>query len=264
MDRMLEDRFFLALHDRDDAVCAAAASELAGTVAMRRLLETYAPLLKTRHMTAAATFFSNFVGGMATGLHYFLSVRNALPDFSLSNLTVRLVPASNGLYRFSFKPGQWTERSAPANEAERAEWLRAALSAFYGETVRPLFEAAADASGMRVSPLWAQLPARFAYFLEELPKVAGEAAAKRAAADYQSLRKLPPVVFNRSQNPFAVPIRRVESLHDAGVTVPMKSGCCLYHLVEGGSYCYTCPRLKEAERAAQREKFRASVRSADG
>ncbi|ASA21748.1 (2Fe-2S)-binding protein [Paenibacillus donghaensis] len=69
--------------------------------------------------------------------------------------------------------------------------------------------------------------------------------------------------FGLAKNPFNVVIRRIEAIDDPAKKVMMRNRCCLYYRIEGGQYCYNCPRLKEAERAERRTEYRKQAAASD-
>ncbi|MED1796213.1 hypothetical protein P4V54_26520 [Brevibacillus nitrificans] len=51
-------------------------------------------MIEGQNDTAAAAYFSSWFGLVAAALHYAISVYQAAPDFSLSNLVAELIPES--------------------------------------------------------------------------------------------------------------------------------------------------------------------------
>jgi ferric iron reductase protein FhuF len=256
----LERHFFVSRREMDNAVWSGPASELLETAQMSSLISVYARLLKAADLAPAATFFSGWLSGPALAVQYAMSVWNKTFDLSLNNLSVQLYN-QDGYYRFSFMLNRWAEQDGPADEAARTEWRSSVLQDVYGNTLRPLLEAVAAASGVHVGQLWGQLPARYHYERNEWLKAAEhELLRRRIADDFRFLtEQLDPQVFGQAKNPLGVKLRLIEDLCDSERHVSIKSACCLYYRTEGGRYCYTCPRLKEAKRAEMRASMRAEA-----
>ncbi|MGO0061116.1 Fe-S oxidoreductase [Brevibacillus fluminis] len=257
----LAEYFSIHLQKKDNALVSLAGTEAQHTGNMNALLEAYAPLIKAREPKAAAAYFGSWISSLALCLQYALSMENKAPDLALSNLTIQLYrEGGQHDWSFAFVVEEWKEGNGPSGEAERASWREETLSRFYAETMRPLLEAAAQAGGHEVGQLWGQLPTKFNYYLEHFSDAAPSCAIRhRIAADYDYLRgELSPAVFGRKKNPFDVKIRYIPDWRDDSKQVRQKNVCCLYYLTGDGQYCYTCPRMKESERAIRAEEMRSS------
>lgn len=256
----LEDKFFISLKDREDALFSIPAKDLLDQDQMERFLQFYAKCIKATDLTAAAAYFCSWLGFVALAQQYMLSLQNKKIDVSLANLVIQLY-AKNQYYAFSFKICRWTESPLPENESIRAKELHQILADLYRGTIRPLIEAASVAAKIHIGQLWGQLPTRFVYYKNRmLDSVDDEVLQTRISDDLHVLRHdLDPHLFGRQKNPFHIEYKMVEDVYDSQRQVPVKSACCLYYKTEGGDYCYTCPRLKEEERSVRREKMREKL-----
>jgi ferric iron reductase protein FhuF len=254
----LEKLFPICLQDREDVIFSQSVAELLQEGSMARLLNTYGPLIKSLKSAATAISFCGWFISVAVALQYSISVRNRAPDFSPQNLVVQLYKADER-YGFAFKINRWTEQTAPVQSKDRALWRNRMLAQFYASTVRPLVEALSDATEIQPAKLWGQFPSAFLYYVDKWYEMDVDPEIKeRIRVDYQSLvEELDGEVFGHRKNPFDVKIRWIESLETPDESVRMKCTCCLYYCLEGGDYCYTCPRLNEEERAARRAQYRA-------
>jgi ferric iron reductase protein FhuF len=253
--KKLESDFRITLQDNTDAVFSMALIDLLEPKNMNQLLETYTPLLKARGHEAAAAYFVSWFSSVPLALQSSISANNAV-HLSLDNLSVQLFPVGE-YYQFSFKITQYELEAAPKAEAERIEWRNQNLVKFYAETVKPLFEVLSAASGMDIGQIWGQLPTRFNYYLPAWIEATVNAELKLNLADdyYALAHELELNVFGRKKNPFDVQIRLIEDIKDPSKQIRMKNACCLYYQVGTGEYCYTCPRLKEEDRAKKRAQY---------
>jgi hypothetical protein len=242
----------------EDALYTFAAEELIDEETMRAFIDTYKPLMKALDDTAAGTYFGGWFSSVALAVQYSVSMYSIMPEISLSNLSVHLIPAG-GYCRVAFSLNGWKFNSAPAYAAERTNWRNEVLLRFYQDTAAPLMRTLSIVTGVRLGELWGQLPTKFNYYIELL--AAGSSSAglmETVQADYSFLKdEMPADVFQLPINPFDVTVRRTEALADPASTVQMRNRCCMYYRTEGGSYCYTCPRLKEEERAKRRAEYRS-------
>ncbi|WP_342561180.1 (2Fe-2S)-binding protein [Paenibacillus sp. FSL R7-0345] len=232
-------------------------AEMTDEAGMRAFVECYRPLIKGLDDKVAATYFAGAFGNVALAVQYALSVYSASPGISLSDLSVHLIP-SNGYWRVVFSLDEWSFTPAPADAKLRTDWRNEQLTQFYRDSAAPLMSMLSHVTGLAGSEIWGQLPTKFNYYLEvftsrDLPAGLPETLQE----DYRYLREeMPAEVFGLKRNPFHVQVRKIESLAEPGKTVNMRNRCCLYYRTEGGSYCYTCPRMKEDERAVRRLEFR--------
>ncbi|RXZ84807.1 (2Fe-2S)-binding protein [Paenibacillaceae bacterium] len=259
----LEEKFGIRLLEASEAVYTVNAADLLNETHMRDFIAAYGPMMKALDDTAAAAYFSSWLSGIALAQQYMVSIYNTALDLSLANISVCLIPAS-GYTRIAFHLHQWRENEGPSASLARGFWREAVLTEFYGETMRPLMERLSAVSGLHIGQLWGQLPTKFNYYMAAFQKITRrESQRKRLADDYEYLKQeLDPAVFGRSKNPFDVKPRMIEHLLDASQQVRMKNSCCRYIHTENGDYCYTCPRLKEEERAVLRRDYRAKASAA--
>jgi ferric iron reductase protein FhuF len=253
----LEKQFSITTTQKENPLFSLTARELLNAEKMALLVQIYAPLMKAKELPAVATYFASWFGGVALGLQYMMSVWNHSVDFSLDHLTIEL-EVNEGREGFTFVCNKKHVQQAPTSDTERAIWREQQLRKFYSGTVAPLFRALADATGIECGSIWGQLPTRFNYYMDIfIASTEDNAAKQRLTEDYRFLsREMDPAAFGRPKNPFDVKIRWIEDARDPEKKVRMKNMCCLYYQTEGGFYCYTCPRMKEAERAERRVSMR--------
>ncbi|WP_158301567.1 (2Fe-2S)-binding protein [Paenibacillus mesophilus] len=259
MDFECLQKFNVGLNEKEHVVYSVAAARLGDREVMEQLIEAYAPLIKALDRTAAATYFCNQFANACLALQYAVSVLGKSIDLSLDNMTVQLF-AHEGKYGVAYKLDRWAEQAAPSDAMERRLWLERVLTDFYGKTVKPLYESAAVIGDVDAGQMWGLLPTRFNYMTEQW-LLAEESESIRSAIsdDYAFLKhEVPASVFGRSKNPLDVKIRWIEDLKDPCKQIRMKNVCCQYYRTEGGYYCYTCPRMKEADREERRIKARQS------
>ncbi|MNO23544.1 hypothetical protein D3C76_133470 [compost metagenome] len=231
---------------------------------MRNFIDCYRPLMKALDDNAVAAYFGSWVSSMALAVQYSISMYSSVPVIDLTRLSVHLIPAS-GYCRIAFSLQDWEIQCPPA-EVAREAWRNEVLASFYRDTIAPLLRSMSEASGFRLSEIWGQLPTKFNYYVELFSAgVEDSRLLETLQNDYSYLKtSLPVEHFGMKRNPFDVVVRRIEALADPEQTVQMRNRCCQYYRTEGGSYCYTCPRLKEEEREARRLDFRTKAASAQG
>ncbi|MBB6633700.1 (2Fe-2S)-binding protein [Cohnella thailandensis] len=232
------------------------ASKLLEPGVMGRLLDEFSPRIRSADRTTAATYFAGYFGGVALALQLALSLRDVVPDLSLGNLEAAILGDADKAY-VRFRVVRWQEQGNDGTKA-RKDWCAEALSSFYRNEAMPLIASLSSSSGLHPRELWGQMPTRFrnaVVLLQE--EMAGSENLLRLNSDYSVLREgLEPVrCFGLPRNPFQSAIRLVEPLKGTGKPAAIKAACCLYYKTDGGSFCYTCPRLKEEERAARRAGF---------
>ncbi|MEK5446220.1 (2Fe-2S)-binding protein [Paenibacillus sp. FSL R7-0331] len=233
------------------------AGDMADEAGMRAFIECYRPLIKGLDDKVAATYFAGAFGNIALAVQYALTVASAVPVVSLQRLSVHLIPA-DGYWRAAFSLGEWSFEPAPAEAGQRREWRNEQLIRFYRDTAAPMLSMLSRVTGLSGGEIWGQLPTKFNYYLEVFTSGGlPERLLNTLQDDYRYLcEEIPAEIFGLKKNPFRVQVRKLESLADPDKTVNMRNRCCLYYRTEGGSYCYTCPRLKEEERAVRRTEFR--------
>lgn len=257
---LADKHFYISLSDKADALCSVSAAELLQPDRAQSFVKQYGEAIGALEPAAAATYFAGWFSGMALAVQYAVSLCNASFDASLAGLTIQMV-YKEGRCALCFRLRDGTVRVAPEGEKERTAWRDRILTAFYRDTVRPLYEAIAAAAGCDVGQLWGQLPSRMANQTEQWRKTEpGNGILYRISEDVRFLKDgLDPVVLNRRKSPFDVKLRYIESVKDPEQTIPMKSSCCMHYRTGNGVYCYTCPRLTEEQRAARLAELRSAV-----
>ncbi|OMF22218.1 hypothetical protein BK133_27010 [Paenibacillus sp. FSL H8-0548] len=260
MLKLLESSYSLTVNKQEDVVFSCPAVDLLDENKVKQLLDLYTPLIKGLESSVGEAYMTSWFRGPMLGLMYTISAWNKVPDVSLGNLTLQLYKASyNGYeyYTVSFLMENLEPTKGPELEEEYAEWAEEMLSRFFTQTLRPVFETIAKVGTLQVGMLWSQLPGTLQYGYDSLMSSdEGEQVKQRAAQTYALVKSLDGTVFGRSKNPFNIKFRMIESIACSDKQVRMKSACCLYYLIEGADYCFTCPRIKESERESRRAEYR--------
>ncbi|WP_168123861.1 (2Fe-2S)-binding protein [Paenibacillus sp. HB172176] len=253
LDADFMDQYFqLCFKEPEGSVYSAPASQLLEGGGMKSFLERYAPEMKALDRQAAAAYLAKWLGGPAIAQQYLMAYQGRAMRLAHGNIRFHLVlDGGHARILFEAEEAEWT--MAPESKAERANWIREELAALHGGFVRPLLERIAEAGGMRLAYLWGLMPTRLNYLMEQIPKAAPGVpdidAEIRLLEDYRLLKEeLEPAVFGLKRNPLQVKIRWVEHYKDSEERMRMKNVCCMYYRTEGGSYCYTCPRMTAEER----------------
>lgn len=257
----LENNFDLTVKKQESPVFSCPAAELTDEIKMKQLLDLYTPLVKGLDPSVGEVYMTGWFRGPILGLLYMLSAWNKTADLSLNNLTVQLYKASyNGreYYATNLLLNSLELHSGPDDLIEQAAWAEEKLSSFISQTLRPVLESIAKVGTLQVGMLWSQIPTSLEYGYERLMESdESESVKEQATRNYGIVKAIDGAVFGRSKNPFNIKIRMTESIASPDKQVRMKAACCLYYLVDGGYYCFTCPRLKEAERDKRRTEYRA-------
>jgi ferric iron reductase protein FhuF len=212
---------------------------------MSSFLSAYQRLIEGQDQTVAAAYFTSWFGDVAAALQYTVSVHHAAPNFSLANLRIHLMKET-GYTRIAFQLEKMNVILAPKDSEERTVWLEAELRRFYSQTVRPLMECLAKASGLHVSMLWGQLPTALQNYRENIHNTYqnDEALLRQFAADEKVVQNgLQADVFGLAKNPLRVRVRLIDHPLEPSKRLAINNVCCLQYLRQGRSYCYTCPRL---------------------
>ncbi|MGJ9382617.1 (2Fe-2S)-binding protein [Salipaludibacillus sp. CF4.18] len=132
----------------------------------------------------------------------------------------------------------------------------AQLHDFYQYYLSPMVHEVANACELRSSMLWGQLVHTIPFFLKQVSGHESDEFAANLMTDWDHMKNNAPAeVFAERKNPF--PYRSLEIPNPKNKNEPMhtKSSCCLYFKLSG-NYCYSCPRMKPAERQERYEKLK--------
>jgi ferric iron reductase protein FhuF len=247
----LEKRLYFTQKEICNAVISINAAALLQQDEMDRFIQAYMQMIKTDDPVAAGTYFCGWFRAICLVQQFAVSVHNTSLDLSLSNITVQIYP-NGDQYWFSFRCNDMRECQAPPGC--RKTWLREVFTSLYRDQVRPLIDSVSRSTHADSGLLWGQFPTGFHYyldlFMEHFPD---DSKRKQIADDYRFLsEELEGAIFDRKKNPFDVKIRYIESPWEPGKLLHMKTACCMYYRTKGGDYCYTCPKLSEAERVKRK------------
>lgn len=250
----LEQTFGIRFSQQEHAILTVNAADLLRADAMQQFLDEYAPLLKAHTMDAAGAIFGSTFGSFALGYQAAMSLYNQRLTVSPEQITLQLISMGT-YYKIAFCLPEAVE-AGPEGEA-RADWVQQSLASFYSQTILPLFRSIADISGIPIGHLWGQMPTYSNYYIDYLLGQLDDCSTKnRLADDYELLRQLDPAIMERPKNPFTVKPRWIEDLRDSNKQMRMKNVCCMYYKTGSNDYCFSCPKLKESDRAARREAAR--------
>ncbi|GBF74193.1 hypothetical protein PA598K_02525 [Paenibacillus sp. 598K] len=240
-----------------EVLCAAPMRDLQQVESLRPFLTEYARRIKAPETDVAAAYLSSYSTGLLLSSLYALSAWNRSLDLDPERLAVQLVQeADYALIRLEVD--EFAAVDGPVDVEERKRWVESQLTELISVTLRPYIEAAAAVSGLNARFLWGQMTARIGYYVEYLLADADHASIRsRLSEDYEALLELAPAVFGQARNPLVAKARFVDHWQENGSPLRMKHVCCLYHKTEDGEYCYTCPKMKESERAERASELRA-------
>lgn len=251
-----ENQYFVVLEDQPSTLFGASLSCLAGRQGAEAFIHAYAPLLKALEPDVAATYFASWFGAVCTAFQYSLWHDSFVPDFSLDNIEVQIYDNGRRI-ALAFRIKEW--RGEALSWLNRSDRVKDAMILFYGRQVRPLLESIAAVIPMNVGLLWSTLITRMHYAKDRWMKEAqSEAELNFLKQDMDILfYKLEPSIFGRPRNPFPMKFRMMENPRVPGEQMRIKPVCCLaYKTDTDHGYCYTCPRLSEAEREEKVRRIR--------
>lgn len=257
---LLDDEFNLAVHDKTSILFSCDAIDLLDDVTMKQVLDRYTPMLKGKDISVGEVYMAGWFRGPMLGILYMLSAWNRTLDLSLENIQFQVYEAVYQERKYvscalKLKNADWI--CGPEDEGEQEAWIAKTLGDYFAYTVRPIYETIERAGTLKSLMLWGQLPTSLAYGYDRLmDSNECESVKSKAEGNYKLAKELDSALFGRNKNPLDVQFNMTESLQDPNKQVRMKSSCCLYYLVDGGYYCFTCPRIKESERESRREAYR--------
>lgn len=254
---LIEEHLNISTTGSDEPAYAIAATNVMNAAAMKEFLHQGSVLLKGIGLELAVSCIGLAYFGIAAAQQYVMTQYNRILEITPDNLTIQL--ESHGNYAsVVFKLNEWKWTELP--EVNRDAAIIAAWKQLFAHTLNPLIEATASAGGLKSSLVWNQYGARMAYmkgFLGE--QVTGEQAKQRLEDDLLLLTNLPAATFNLNRkNPFEHTPCYIDSPTQPGKQVMLRSSCCMYYRREEGVKCYSCPLLKEDERAERKKVLQAA------
>ncbi|MGV7116815.1 (2Fe-2S)-binding protein [Paenibacillus kyungheensis] len=258
LDRdMLKAKFYLIMEPHPDAIYSASFAELSTVEGMKKFLQFYAPLLTAPDTEPAGTFFCSWLGRIALAEQYYLSFYNRSIALDLENLTMDMYE-SNGYCQFAFRIQQWSEEQGTGASAEREIFRQTHLKQLYQQTLRPLIEAISTVTGAHARVFWRQFPSQFNYFIQAWQEEASSTTiVEQIKEDHHYVTtQMEAETFGLSRNPLHIPTRYTTSIQ-GDQSIPLKSACCLYHRMDDGDYCFSCPKLSETDRDERRLAYQS-------
>lgn len=252
---MLKTKFYIIMEPHPDAIYSASFTELSTVDGMEKFLQFYAPLLKAPDTEPAGTFFCSWLGRIALAAQYYLSFYNKGIALDLENLTVDMYE-SNGYCQFAFRVHQWREQQGSSIPAEREVFRQEQLEQLYQQTLRPVVEAISAVTGAHARVFWRQFPSQFNYFVQTWQEEASSPEiVEHIQEDHRYVTaEMNAEPFGLTVNPLNIRTRYTTSIQ-GNQQIPLKSACCLYHRMDDGDYCFSCPKLSETDRDERRYAY---------
>lgn len=156
---MLNTPFRLTLQRPKRTYATFAAADLVHRDKATAFIAYYRKKLRGLSDAAAVIYFANWFSQVILGHHYALSAYGEAVNLTPANLAIHFHANEEGNEpQLSFQMLEWRSRSAPTDPARRAAWREDALRAFYGGTVRPLYDSLAGAARLHVARIWEAMP----------------------------------------------------------------------------------------------------------
>lgn len=252
-----ESHFYLTETAREHPLMEISWNELGSADSAVRFYDAYRKVLGAEDLDVAATYFASLLGGLCGGFHYY-----AL----LENTELVLDPATSKLQLFGTdsRPQMLVVHDSAFNRAipatDGVEGVKSAMGRFYGNSIRPVLESAAAATGERVLNLWRLLATRLVYTEDYFAEHSGVGESERIRGHFEMVRKeLSPERFGRKSNPLDFEFCMIEDPRNPDRFMRQRGACCLAYKTAGDhGLCYSCPRLSEAERMKRREEMKAA------
>jgi ferric iron reductase protein FhuF len=254
---LIEEHFHISTKGSAEPLLAIAATELVQhEEQMTEALQRGSALVKGIGLELAVSFLGVAFFGLAATKLYVMSRYSRVLDLSLENLTIQLESHGDHAHVvFKIHELNWTDLPAIGREAAAIEeWQK-----YFTLTMNPLIEATSAAASLKPSMIWNQYGARMAYLKDYLRQILPEGPLKQQFEDdFLLLAQLPAATFNLNRkNPFEHTPVYIESPYQPGKQAMIRSACCMYYRREEGVKCYTCPLLKESDRAERKKEIMA-------
>lgn len=234
------------------------AAELLNADSARRTLETLGVQGRCIGSELPVSFIGMTMFNLCVATLYFLARNERFLRFRLEDMTFQLESHGNH-FHLGFKLNRLDEQPLPDGGEERGRAIDEAWAAMFGETVIPFIQSIAAAGGLKPDIVWNQFGGAIHAVIQYV-RVQMPIPQFLAGIDdqFERLTSLPPEVFGRRRNPFLHKPRYVDNPWSPpdGQYI-LRSACCMYDHREGGSKCYSCPRMLPDEREARRERILA-------
>jgi ferric iron reductase protein FhuF len=255
--KIAEDFFHISTKGSDNPLLSIAATEILHHERMTEVLQNGASLVKGIGLEIGVSFLGLAFFGLVATKQIVMSEYNRVLDLSLDNMTIQLESHGDHAHVcFKITELKWADLPAEGRTAAiTSEW-----KSYFAQTINPLIEATSGAAGLKPAMIWNQYGARNAYMTDYMKGIIPEGPMRQQFEDdFLLLTGMPAETFNlKRNNPFEHTACYIDSPYEAGKQVMMRSACCMYYRREGGEKCYTCPILKEEDRAQLKLKIEAS------
>ncbi|QHW34031.1 hypothetical protein GZH47_26710 [Paenibacillus rhizovicinus] len=227
---------------------------------LQEMMDKAGAIVQATDRLLAGSFIGTSLCNLCVTKLIFMAMYGKVLDLPLTNLSFQIdYEEGHGHPHFGYRINEVLTRDIPAESGDafvKADWER-----FMVEDVTPAVEAIAEAADMKPEIIWAQFGGNAGYVKDFVRKMELPAEFKaRFDHHFQLLSEaIEAEAFNRKRNPFQWKPRYVDNPYQAGEQWPMKSGCCQYDRREGGTKCFTCPRMSPAEREQELQRIQAAA-----
>ncbi|MDD9266114.1 (2Fe-2S)-binding protein [Paenibacillus sp. GCM10023248] len=262
IQQAIAEQFGVTTEFHPDPLYAIAGSRLMTECGMQELIDAYSPLMKALEPAAAGAYFIGRLSVLNMAMHYMLT-QDELIDLAPELWTLQIYMHDKGYVEFRYALHEIRPLEGPA-DGERSAWREERLSHWYGTHLRPIVETTAQAVDMDLLHLWKLFPIRLRYMFDQLKeKAASEQERLRLEEEWAFVsQQLDGQVFGRARNPLDVKFVTIDYPGAPGEPdkqMRMKTACCMFYRTDGGYKCYTCPRMKPAEREERKVQIREKL-----
>ncbi|BBI31429.1 (2Fe-2S)-binding protein [Cohnella abietis] len=254
--KLIEQYFHISTKGAEHPLISLPLNDILNAETMKKILQNGSELLQAKGLELAVASIGLAFFGLAASKQIVMSQYNRILDLSLDNLTIQLESHDDHAHIiFKITELKWTELPTVNREAAiRAEW-----STYFANTMNPLIEAASSAAGLKSAIIWNQYGARIISIMDYLKPLVPEGPMRQTLEnDYLLLASMPGETFNRRKNPYDHTPCYIDSPYKDGEKLMLRSSCCMYYKRENGEKCFTCPILKDQDRAELTLKIKAA------
>ncbi|NBD27476.1 (2Fe-2S)-binding protein [Paenibacillus glycinis] len=187
----------------------------------------------------------------------FLAMYGKLLDLRLEHLTFQIdYEEGHGHPHLGYKINEVIARNLPAENQD--EFVTEDWRTFMAVAVTPAVQAIAKAARMNAEMIWQQfggIAGMVKDFVGQMQLPAE--VAERFDHHFRLLSEaIAPEAFGRKRNPFQWEPSYVDNPYRPNERWIMRSACCQYDRREGGTKCFTCPRMTPDERACEVQRIK--------
>ncbi|QPC48105.1 (2Fe-2S)-binding protein [Mangrovibacillus cuniculi] len=245
------NQFYSSTSKKEDLVMSITLKEFCERPDLRKIImDQYSASIQAEAEDVTGAYIAGWLGSLTAAFTHLRMFHEESMNIDLGAIEMEFYPSNHHTnYFLHFHYDIQPSESKPTFEQ------------FFSCTITPVLKAIEEESRIRLDYLWKLVIPGI--FWAEKSWVKHDIFSKlqdQIEETINEIHALPPEVFSLKKNPYLHEFVELENPWDPEGKLWRKPVCCLAYKTANHGYCYTCPRMKPADRAEKYHQIREQLK----